>query len=231
MGNARILREAAARAGLRVYGGVNAPYIWVKTPAGLTSWQMFDRMLQRFERGHHAGSGFGRAGRRFLSHLGLQQPRERRGSRAPAANASRKPLDIWLLSIASRARVTFRRLEKESARSYQNLPQLYRFCFLMTGDAAKAQEAFQATVREAALRAARGEPPPESLLVFSRRALALSGGERSRVAAGSRSRWRNMKSIRLAPRASRASWIRTARRLDFGRAGAATQRARFLLSG
>ena len=40
MGNARILREAAERAGLRVYGGVNAPYIWVETPSGLTSWQM-----------------------------------------------------------------------------------------------------------------------------------------------------------------------------------------------
>ena len=38
MGNARILREAAVAAGLRVYGGVNAPYIWVSTPAGTTSW-------------------------------------------------------------------------------------------------------------------------------------------------------------------------------------------------
>ena len=42
MGNARILRAAAARAGLAVYGGENAPYVWVRTPAGLTSWQMFD---------------------------------------------------------------------------------------------------------------------------------------------------------------------------------------------
>ena len=49
----------------------------------------------------------------------------------------------------------------------QNLPQLYRFCFLMTGDAAKAQEAFQNTVREAALRSARDEPPPDRLWFFS----------------------------------------------------------------
>jgi DNA-directed RNA polymerase specialized sigma24 family protein len=48
----------------------------------------------------------------------------------------------------------------------QNLPQLYRFCFLMTGDAAKAQEAFQDTVREAASRAAGDEPPPDRLWFF-----------------------------------------------------------------
>jgi DNA-directed RNA polymerase specialized sigma24 family protein len=48
----------------------------------------------------------------------------------------------------------------------ENLPQLYRFCFLMTGDAAKAQEAFQDTVREAAVRSARGEPPADRLWFF-----------------------------------------------------------------
>lgn len=48
----------------------------------------------------------------------------------------------------------------------KNLPQLYRFCFLMTGDAAKAQSAFQDTVREAATRAASDEPPPDRLWFF-----------------------------------------------------------------
>jgi DNA-directed RNA polymerase specialized sigma24 family protein len=48
----------------------------------------------------------------------------------------------------------------------QNLPQLYRFCFLMTGDPGKAQEAFQATLREAALRSAQGEPPADRLWFF-----------------------------------------------------------------
>jgi DNA-directed RNA polymerase specialized sigma24 family protein len=48
----------------------------------------------------------------------------------------------------------------------ENLPQLYRFCFLMTGDAAKAQAAFQDTVREAATRAASDEPPPNRLWFF-----------------------------------------------------------------
>jgi DNA-directed RNA polymerase specialized sigma24 family protein len=48
----------------------------------------------------------------------------------------------------------------------KNLPQLYRFCFLMTGDAAKAQSAFQDTVREAATRAASDEPAPDRLWFF-----------------------------------------------------------------
>ena len=48
----------------------------------------------------------------------------------------------------------------------KNLPQLYRFCFLMTGDAAKAKQAFQDTVREAATRSAADEPPPDRLWFF-----------------------------------------------------------------
>jgi DNA-directed RNA polymerase specialized sigma24 family protein len=48
----------------------------------------------------------------------------------------------------------------------KNLPQLYRFCFLMTGDGPKAQAAFQDTVREAADRAARDEPAPDRLWFF-----------------------------------------------------------------
>ena len=48
----------------------------------------------------------------------------------------------------------------------QNLPQLYRFCYLMTGDALKAQEAFQATLREAALRSAQNHPPADRLWFF-----------------------------------------------------------------
>lgn len=66
MGNARILREAAAAAGLRVYGGVNAPYIWVSTPAGTTSWQMFDRMLGEANVVVTPGSGFGAMGEGYF---------------------------------------------------------------------------------------------------------------------------------------------------------------------
>jgi LL-diaminopimelate aminotransferase len=66
MGNARVLREAAGRAGLEVYGGVSAPYIWVKTPSGLTSWQMFDTMLQELNVVITPGSGFGSCGEGFF---------------------------------------------------------------------------------------------------------------------------------------------------------------------
>ena len=62
MGNAKILRTAAANAGLEVFGGVNAPYIWVKTPDGLTSWEMFDRMLRELNVVITPGAGFGAQG-------------------------------------------------------------------------------------------------------------------------------------------------------------------------
>ncbi len=48
----------------------------------------------------------------------------------------------------------------------ENLPQLYRFCFLMTGEATKAQKAFQSTLRAAAARATQGEPAPDRLWFF-----------------------------------------------------------------
>ena len=66
MGNAKILRTAAADAGLEVFGGVNAPYIWVKTPAGLTSWHMFDRMLRDLNVVITPGSGFGAQGEGYF---------------------------------------------------------------------------------------------------------------------------------------------------------------------
>ena len=66
MRNARILRNAAIRAGLQVFGGANAPYIWAKTPGGLTSWQMFDRMLQDLNVVITPGSGFGSEGEGYF---------------------------------------------------------------------------------------------------------------------------------------------------------------------
>jgi LL-diaminopimelate aminotransferase len=66
MGNARILAEAAKKIGLEVFGGTNAPYIWVKTPAGLTSWQMFDRMLNEINVVITPGSGFGSNGEGYI---------------------------------------------------------------------------------------------------------------------------------------------------------------------
>ena len=66
MGNAAILCKAVAACGLKVYGGVNAPYIWVKGPEGTTSWQIFDRMLNEANIVVTPGSGFGRAGEGYF---------------------------------------------------------------------------------------------------------------------------------------------------------------------
>jgi LL-diaminopimelate aminotransferase len=66
MGNAKVLRSAAVKRGLDVFGGVNAPYIWVKTPNSLTSWQMFDRMLRELNVVITPGAGFGAQGEGYV---------------------------------------------------------------------------------------------------------------------------------------------------------------------
>jgi LL-diaminopimelate aminotransferase len=66
MGNARILREGAQNAGLTAYGGTNAPYLWVETPSGKTSWQTFDWMLRELNVVITPGSGFGSRGEGFF---------------------------------------------------------------------------------------------------------------------------------------------------------------------
>jgi len=66
MGNAAILREAAANSGLATYGGVNAPYIWVRAPEPFTSWAVFDKMLQEANIVTTPGSGFGPAGEGYF---------------------------------------------------------------------------------------------------------------------------------------------------------------------
>jgi len=66
MGNATILRDAATAAGMQVFGGVNAPYIWVKTPNGISSWDMFDLMLEEANIVITPGSGFGSAGEGYF---------------------------------------------------------------------------------------------------------------------------------------------------------------------
>ncbi len=66
MGNAHILREACAAIGLDVFGGMNAPYIWVNTPPGIGSWDMFDIMLEDANIVVTPGAGFGSAGEGFF---------------------------------------------------------------------------------------------------------------------------------------------------------------------
>jgi LL-diaminopimelate aminotransferase len=62
MGNAKLLVDAAKSAGLTVFGGVNAPYVWVGCPAGLSSWDMFDKMLGEAQVVITPGAGFGAGG-------------------------------------------------------------------------------------------------------------------------------------------------------------------------
>ena len=66
MGNAKLLVDACKLAGLAVYGGVNAPYVWVGCPRGITSWQMFDKMLHEANVVITPGSGFGSAGEGYF---------------------------------------------------------------------------------------------------------------------------------------------------------------------
>lgn len=64
--NAKIIREQLTAAGLAVYGGVNAPYVWVKTPNGLSSWDFFDKLLHACNVVGTPGSGFGAAGEGYF---------------------------------------------------------------------------------------------------------------------------------------------------------------------
>lgn len=66
LNNARIIREALSEAGLKVYGGENAPYIWAKTPNGMGSWEFFDKVLNESGVGITPGAGFGPSGEGYV---------------------------------------------------------------------------------------------------------------------------------------------------------------------
>ncbi len=66
MNNAAMIREGLTSAGYTVYGGVNAPYIWLKTPDGMTSWEFFDYLLENANIVGTPGSGFGPSGEHFF---------------------------------------------------------------------------------------------------------------------------------------------------------------------
>lgn len=66
MENARIILEGLRNAGYEVSGGENAPYIWLKTPDGLTSWEFFDSLLDTVQVVGTPGSGFGPSGQGYF---------------------------------------------------------------------------------------------------------------------------------------------------------------------
>lgn len=66
MTNAAIMREALAEVGLKTYGGINAPYIWLKTPKGVGSWDFFNSLLHEINVVSTPGVGFGPAGEGYI---------------------------------------------------------------------------------------------------------------------------------------------------------------------
>ena len=66
MQNAATMRKSLEAAGLKVYGGINAPYLWLKTPNGIGSWRFFEQMLYEANVVGTPGVGFGPSGEGFL---------------------------------------------------------------------------------------------------------------------------------------------------------------------
>ena len=83
MENARIVREGLAEAGYDVFGGVNAPYIWLKAPDGMDSWGLFDLLLDSVQVVGTPGAGFGPSGEGYFRLTAF-------GSRESAVEAVRR---------------------------------------------------------------------------------------------------------------------------------------------
>ena len=66
LNNAKVMLEGLAKAGLEVFGGKNAPYVWIKCPDGMTSWEFFDMLLEKCNVAGTPGSGFGPAGEGYF---------------------------------------------------------------------------------------------------------------------------------------------------------------------
>ncbi|MGA2093560.1 MAG: LL-diaminopimelate aminotransferase [Sedimentisphaerales bacterium] len=74
MNNAKMIREKLTALGYKVYGGVNAPYIWLKTPAGFGSWEFFDLLLNKANVVTTPGAGFGPAGEGYVRLTAFGEP-------------------------------------------------------------------------------------------------------------------------------------------------------------
>ena len=71
LNNARVIREGLTAAGLTVSGGVDSPYVWARTPAGMPSWDFFDRLLRRANVVTTPGAGFGPSGEGYIRLTGF----------------------------------------------------------------------------------------------------------------------------------------------------------------
>jgi LL-diaminopimelate aminotransferase len=74
MANAKLIRETLAKLGYTIYGGVNAPYLWLKTPNGTGSWEFFDLLLNKAHVVCTPGAGFGAAGEGFVRLTAFGRP-------------------------------------------------------------------------------------------------------------------------------------------------------------
>lgn len=83
MTNAQIILEGLKSVGLKAYGGINAPYIWLKTPNGISSWDFFDKLLTKYHIVGTPGAGFGPCGEGYLRLTAF-------GSRANTLNAMKR---------------------------------------------------------------------------------------------------------------------------------------------
>lgn len=72
--NARVILNALKGAGIQAFGGVNAPYIWLKTPQGLTSWAFFDKLLSEAQVVGTPGVGFGSCGEGYFRLTAFNTP-------------------------------------------------------------------------------------------------------------------------------------------------------------
>lgn len=88
MENAKIIREGLEAAGITCYGGVNAPYIWLKTPEGMTSWDFFDKLLNECFVVGTPGSGFGPSGEGYFRLSAF-------GERENVEEAVKRIVDKW----------------------------------------------------------------------------------------------------------------------------------------
>ncbi|MGD9019787.1 MAG: LL-diaminopimelate aminotransferase [Desulfuromonadales bacterium] len=88
MANARIIREGLTAAGITCFGGVNAPYIWLETPEGMTSWDFFDKLLNECHVVGTPGSGFGPSGEGYFRLSAF-------GDRANVETAIQRIRDKW----------------------------------------------------------------------------------------------------------------------------------------
>ena len=86
--NARLILEGLRTAGITCYGGVNAPYIWLKTPGGIKSWDFFDKLLTECHVVGTPGSGFGPSGEGYFRLSAF-------GSRENVQEAVRRIQEKW----------------------------------------------------------------------------------------------------------------------------------------